>query len=193
MSESSSPSSSSGRVTISVRRSSRFLGRAVAPLGSVAADEEYSETKVTRKGGRRSEEFGRFITAPTISNEAQPRDFMDVPPEERQLGRRATAMRTLAALAVLAAAILILAAIAVKLYHHEEEVLPEVKNYIRQRMTDAKGLWTKMDMRKYKDYITSFFTCKKHVIEVIPEDSNSFLDLFKWKKIKNFKVKIADV
>ena len=133
------------------------------------------------------------MTKLTAAGKVPARHFMDIPTEKRELGKRATAIRTLAALAIMAVVVLILAAIAVKLFHQEEEVLPGVKNYVRQRMTDAKGLWTKMDMRKYKDYITSFFTCKKHVIEVIPEDSNSFLDLFKWKKIKNFKVKIADV
>ena len=62
-----------------------------------------------------------------------------------------------------AAVIGILAAVTLNLYHHEEEVLPEVRNYIQQRMTDAKY------------YITSFFTCKKkYVVEVTPEGSNSF-------------------
>lgn len=56
-------------VNISVRRSSRFMGRGVA-LGSVAAVAEYSEAKVTRKGGRRSGGFGLVIPASTFRNEA---------------------------------------------------------------------------------------------------------------------------
>ena len=110
--------------------------------------------------------------------------FMDIPTEEREPGKRATALRAIAALAMLAMVVLILAAIAVKLYHQEEEVLPEVKNYVGQRMTDAKGLWAK---------VTGFFSNKKYVLEVTPEGSYSFLDLFKWKKMKKFNVKIADL
>ena len=68
--------SSRRSVNISVRRSSRFMGRAGAALGSVAAVEEYSEAKVTRKGGgRRSEGFGLVIPASTFSNEALYREL----------------------------------------------------------------------------------------------------------------------
>ena len=102
--------------------------------------------------------------------------FMEIPTEERQLGKRAFALRSLAALAILAVVILILAAVTVKLYYHKEEVLPEVKNYVRQRITDAKGLWAKVDMKEFKAYTTGFFTNKKYVLEVIPEGSNAFLD-----------------
>ena len=67
--------SSRRSVNISVRRSSRFMGRAGAALGSVAAVEEYSEAKVTRKGARRSEGFGLVIPASTFSNEALYREL----------------------------------------------------------------------------------------------------------------------
>ena len=67
--------SSRRSVNISVRRSSRFMGRAGAALGSVAAVEEYSEAKGTRKGGRRSEGFGLVIPASTFSNEALYREL----------------------------------------------------------------------------------------------------------------------
>ena len=66
--------SSRRSINISVRRSSRFMGRAGA-LGSVAAVEEYSEAKVTRKGGRRSEGVGLVIPASTFSNEALYREL----------------------------------------------------------------------------------------------------------------------
>ena len=133
------------------------------------------------------------MTKLTAARKVPARHFMDIPTEERELGKRATAIRTLAALAIMAVVVLILAAIAVKLFHQEEEVLPGVKNYVRQRMTDAKSLWAKVDMREYKDYITGFFSNKKYVVEVTPEGSFSFLDLFKWKKMKKFNVKIADL
>ena len=48
-------------------------------------------------------------------------------------------------------------------------------------------------MSEFKDFIASFFTNKKYMLEVTPEGSISFLDLFKWKKIKKFKVKITDL
>ena len=83
---------------------------------------------------------------------------MDIPTEESQLGKRATAMRTLRALVISAVVVLILAVVAVKLYHREDEVLQEVKNWVSQRMTDVKGLWAQVDMSKYKDYITGLFT-----------------------------------
>ena len=133
------------------------------------------------------------MTKLTAAGKVPARHFMDIPTEKRELGKRATAIRTLAALAIMAVVVLILAAIAVKLFHQEEEVLPGVKNYVRQRMTDAKGLWAKVDMREYKDYITGFFSNKKYVVQVTPEGSYSFLDLFKWKKMKKFNVKIADL
>ena len=120
------------------------------------------------------------------------RYFMEIPTEESQLGKRATAMRTLRALVISAVVVLILAVVAVKLYHHEDEVLQEAKNLVSQRMTDVKGLWAKVDMSEYKDYITGLFTNKKYVFQVIPEGSSSFLDLFKGKKIKKFNVKFAD-
>ena len=133
------------------------------------------------------------MTKLTAARKVPARHFMDIPTEERELGKRATAIRTLAALAIMAVVVLILAAVAVKLFHQEEEVLPGAKNYVRQRRTDAKGLWAKVDMREYKDYITGFFSNKKYVVEVTPEGSFSFLDLFKWKKMKKFNVKIADL
>ena len=133
------------------------------------------------------------MTKLTAAGKVPARHFMDIPTEERELGKRAAAIRNLAALAIMAVVVLILAAIAVKLFHQEEEVLPGVKNYIRQRMTDAKSSWAKVDMREYKDYITDFFSNKKYVVEVTPEGSFSFLDLFKWKKMKKFNVKIADL
>ena len=133
------------------------------------------------------------VTKLTAAGKVPAWHFMDSPTEEREPGKRATALRALAALTMLALVVLILAAIAVKLYHQEEEVLPEVMNYVRQRTTDAKGLWAKVDMREYKDYITGFFSNKKYVLEVTPERSYSFLDLFKWKKMKKFNVKIADL
>ena len=133
------------------------------------------------------------MTKLTAAGKVPARHFMDIPTEEREPGKRVTAIKTLAALAILAGVVLILAAIAVKLYHQEEEVLPEVKNYVRQRTTDAKGLWAKVDMNEWKDYITGFFSNKKYVLEVTPEGSYSFLDLFKWKKMKKFNVKIADL
>ena len=97
------------------------------------------------------------------------------------------------AVAILAVVVLILAAVAMMPYRQEDEVLPEVKNYVGQRMTDDKGLWAKVDWSEWKDYITGFFSNKKYVLEVIPEGSYSFLDLFKWKKNKQFNVKIADL
>ena len=133
------------------------------------------------------------MTKLTAAGKVPARHFMDIPTEERELGKRAAAIRTLAALAIMAVVVLILAAIAVKLFHQEEEFLPGVKNYVRQRMTDAKSSWAKVDMREYKDYITGFFSNKKYVVEVTPEGSYSFLDLFKWKKMKKFNVKIADL
>ena len=133
------------------------------------------------------------MTKLTAAGKVHARYFMDVPTVGRQLGERAAAMRTLAALAISAVVLLILAAVAVKLYHCDEDVLSGVKNYARQRMTDAKGLWAKVDMREFKDYITGFFTNNKYVLEVTPEGSNYFLDLFKWKKIKKFNVKITDL
>ena len=125
------------------------------------------------------------VTKLTAAGKVPAWHFMDIPTEEREPGKRATALRAIAALAMLAVVVLILAAIAVKLYHQEEEVLPEVKNYVGQRMVDAKGF-----VSEFKDYIMSFFTAnKKYMLEITPEGSNSFMDL-KWKKIKKFNVNI---
>ena len=121
------------------------------------------------------------------------RHFMDIPTEGMQPRKTATAMRILAAVVISVMVVAILATISLKLYQHKEEVLPEVKNYVGQRMTDAKGLWAKVDMSEFKDFIASFFTNKKYMLEVTPEGSNSLLDLFKWKKIKKFNVKITDL
>ena len=119
------------------------------------------------------------LTKLTAAGKVLARHFKDIP------------MRILAAVVISAAVVGILAAVAI---HHEDEVLPEVKNYIGQRMTDAKGLWAKVDMNEFQDYIKGFFTSKKkYLLEVTPDDSNSFLDLFKWKKNKQLNVKIADI
>ena len=49
-------------------------------------------------------------------------------------------------------------------------------------------------MSAFKDYTKGFFTNeKKYLLEIAPDESTSFLDLFKWKKNKQFKVKIADL
>ena len=119
------------------------------------------------------------LTKLTAAGKVLARHFKDIP------------MRILAAVVISAAVVGILAAVAI---HHEDEVLPEVKNYIGQRMTDAKDLWAKVDMNEFQDYIKGFFTSKKkYLLEVTPDDSNSFLDLFKWKKNKQLNVKIADI
>ena len=115
------------------------------------------------------------VTKLTAAGKVPAWHFMDFPTEETQPRRKTTTMKIIAVAAVIG----ILAAVTLNLYHHEEEVLPEVRNYIQQRMTDAKY------------YITSFFNCKKkYVVEITPEGSNSF---FKWKNIKKFNAKIADL
>ena len=154
-------------------------------------------------GNRRFHEApqGR-LTKLTAAGKVLARHFKDIP------------MRILTAVAISAFVVGILAAVAI---HYEDEVLPEVKNYIGQRITDAKGLWVKVDMNEFqdymgqrmtdakdlwakvdmnefRDYIKGFFTNKKkYQLEVTPDDSNSFLDLFKWKKNKQLNVKITDL
>ena len=68
--------------------------------------------------------------------------------------------------------------------NQEADVLPAFENYVRQRMTDGKGLW-RGDMKEYKDFIVGFFSNKKYVVEVTPKSSNS--------KIKKINVKIAEL
>ena len=115
----------------------------------------------------------------TAAGKVFARHFRDIP------------MRILATMVISAAVVGILAAVAI---HYEVEVLPDVKNYIGQRMTAAKGLWAKVDMSAFKDYTKGFFTNeKKYLLEITPDESNSFLDLFKWKKNKQFNVKIANL
>ena len=122
----------------------------------------------------------------TAAGKVFARHFRDIP------------MRILAAVAISAVVVGILAAVAVNLNHQQEEVLPEVKNYVGQRMADAKGLWAKVDMSELKDYIEGaaaqgWLPAKeKYLLEVTPE-GNWFLDIFKWKKSKKFNVKIADL
>ena len=129
----------------------------------------------------------------TAAGKVPARHFMDIPAAEKEQPRkRANVIRILAAVAISAVVMAVLAALAVRLYHQEEEILPEVKNFVSQRMSDAKGLWTKLDLSEYMDYIAGFFTNKKYVVQVTPE-GNSFMDLFKWKKNKKFNVKIADL
>ena len=128
-------------------------------------------------GNRRFHAAPQCVTKLTAAGKALARHFRDIP------------MRILAALVISTAVVGILAAVTI---HHEDEVLPEVKNYIGQKMTDAKGFWAKVDISDFKDYIEGFFTNKKiYRLEVTPEGS-SFLDLFKWKS-KKFNVKIADL
>ena len=120
-----------------------------------------------------------LVTKFTAAGKVLARHFRDIP------------MRILATMVISAAVVGILAAVAI---YYEDEVLPDVKNYIGQRMTAAKGLWAKVDMSAFKDYTKGFFTNgKKYLLEITPDESNSFLDLFKWKKNKQFNVKIADL
>ena len=114
------------------------------------------------------------------------RHFMDIPMEEPQPKKRAAFMRILAAVGISAVIMGILAA--VYHCHQEEEALPEAKNFVRQRMSDVEGLCASV----WKDYIAGFFTNKKYVLQVTPERT-PFMGLFKWKKIKKFNVKIADL
>ena len=115
-----------------------------------------------------------LVTKFTAAVKVLARHFRDIP------------MRILATMVIFAAVVGILAAVAI---HYEDEVLPDVKNYIGQRMTAAK-----VDMSAFKDYTKGFFTNeKKYLLEITPDESNSFLDLFKWKKNKQFNVKIADL
>ena len=137
------------------------------------------------------------MTKLTAAGKVPARHFMDIPAAEKEQPRkRANVIRILAAVAISAVVMAVLAALAVRLYHQEdhqeEEILPEVKNFVSQRMSDAKGLWTKLDLSEYMDYIAGFFTNKKYMVQVTPE-GNSFMDLFKWKKNKKFNVKIADL
>ena len=122
------------------------------------------------------------VTKLTAAGRVPAWHFMDIQTEETQPRKKTTTMKILAAVTIFAA-VGILATM--KLYHHEGEVLPEVKNYVGQRMVDAKGF-----MSEFKDYIMSFFTAnKKYMLEITPEGSNSFMDL-KGKKIKKFNVNI---
>ena len=115
-----------------------------------------------------------LVTKFTAAGKVLARHFRDIP------------MRILATMVISAAVMGILAAVTI---HYKDEVLPDVKNYIGQRMTAAKE-----DMSAFKDYTKGFFTNeKKYLLEITPDESNSFLDLFKWKKNKQFNVKIADL
>ena len=129
------------------------------------------------------------VTKLTAAGKVPARHFMDIPMEEPQPRKRAAFMRILAAVAISAVVMGILAAVAMRLCncHQEEEALPEAKNFVRQRMSDVEGI-----MSEWKDYIAGFFTNKKYVLQVTPERT-PFMDLFKWKKIKKFNVKIADL
>ena len=194
MSESSSLSSSSGRF---VHQGLVFDGNRrfhAAPQGRL--------TKLTAAGKVLARHFMEIPMRILAAGKVIARHFKDIP------------MRILAAVVISATVVGILAAVAI---HHEDEILPEVKNYIGQRMTDAKGLWAKVDMNEFQDYIgrrmtdakdlwakvemnefqeyiKGFFTSKKkYLLEVTPDDSTSFLDLFKWKKNKQLNVKIADL
>ena len=76
-------------------------------------------------------------------------------------------MKILVAVAVSAVSVAILAAIAMNLYHHKEEVIPEVKDFAKQRMADVEALWANADLSKYKNYFADFFTWKrKYVVEI---------------------------
>ena len=146
-----------------------------------------SETSSSSSSGR--------VTKLTAAGKVPARHFMDIPAEEPQPRKRAAFLRILAAVAISAVVMGILAAVAMRFCHRhqEEEALPEVKSFVRQRMSDVEGLWAKVDMSEWKDYIAGFFTNKKYVLQVTPESNTPFMDLFKWKKIKKFNVKIADL
>ena len=171
MSESSSSSSSSGRF---VHQGLVFDGNRrfhAAPEGRL--------TKLTAAGKVLARHFMEIPMRILAAGKVIARHFKDIP------------MRILAAVVISATVVGILAAVAI---HHEDEILPEVKNYIGQRMTDAKDLWAKVEMNEFQEYIKGFFTSKKkYLLEVTPDDSTSFLDLFKWKKNKQLNVKIADI
>ena len=129
--------------------------------------------------GSSSSSSSSLVTKFTAAGKVLARHFRDIP------------MRILATMVISAAVMGILAAVTI---HYKDEVLPDVKNYIGQRMTAAKGLWAKVDMSAFKHYAKGFFTNdKKYLLEITPDESNSFLDLFKWKKNKQFNVKIADL
>ena len=153
MSESSSSSSSSGRF---VHQGLVFDGNRrfhAAPEGRL--------TKLTAAGKVLARHFKDIPMRILAAGKVIARHFKDIP------------MRILAAVVISAAVVGILAAVAI---HHEDEVLPEVKNYIGQRMNDAKGLWDKVDMNELQDYIEGIFTSKKkYLLEVTPDDSNYFL------------------
>ena len=213
MSESSSSSSSSSVRVTKLTAAGKvpawyFMDIPTEDTKDLTTDEKLNaaktEVRVERLSDKVSEDLKKFgkVRVAEFPELAKPSNARQQQAEKRAAkgaatplakklaSKGTTVIRALAALAILAVVVLILAAVAVKLYHHEEEVLPEVKNYVRQRMN---GLWAKVDMSDYLDYMMGLFTNKRYVLQVTPEGSTSFLDLFKWKKTKKFNVKIADL
>ena len=124
-------------------------------------------------------------------------DDQDSNKEGPRPGKRAITMKILAAVAVSAVVVAILATIGIG-YHHKEEVVPEVKDFAKQRMADAEALWANAELSKYKNYFADIFKWKKnkkYMVEIIPkfEGNNYIMDLFSGKKIKKFDVKITGI
>ena len=124
-------------------------------------------------------------------------DDQDSNKEGPRPGKRAITMKILAAVAVSAVVVAILAAIGMSLYHHKEEVIPEVKDFAKQRMADVEALWANVDLSKDNNYFADFFKWKKnkkYMVEIIPkfEGNNYIMDLFSGKK-KKYDVKITGI
>ena len=131
-------------------------------------------------------------------------DEQDFTAEGPHPGRRAINMKILATVAFSAVVLVIVAAVAMNIYHHKEEVIPEVKDFdqqsmadvkefAKQRMADVDDLWANTDLGEYKNYFVDLFKwerSKKYVVEVTRR-GNYIMDLFRGKKIEKFNVKIT--
>ena len=102
-------------------------------------------------------------------------------------------MKIVKAVAFSAVVLAMVAMVAVAVYHHKEEIIPEVKDFAKQRMADVDDLWANTDLGEYKNYFVDLFKwerSKKYVVEVTRR-GNYIMDLFRGKKIEKFNVKIT--
>ena len=102
-------------------------------------------------------------------------------------------MKIVKAVAFSAVVLAMVAMVAVAVYHHKEEIIPEVKDFAKQRMADVDDLWANTDLGEYMNYFADLLKWEKnekYLVEVTTESSYNYMGIFKGKKMEKFNVKI---
>ena len=159
------------RASISLAKSFEAKRRAMSDTSSHSSSSSSNSRRVTKLTREGKVPASYFMDDLNLAEEPHPGNKM------------ATTMKILAAVLLVA---VILAGVAMTLYHKEAQ------EFAKKRMAVVENVWANTDLTKYKTYFSDFFTWKrnqKYEVEVTPNtDGLWIMNLLRGKKKFNIKL-----